>query len=101
MTPAEQLRAARALISNPDNWTQGKFARDWTGKETTPSATDAFCWCAVGALEKVGSNAEPFKALRWSLPTGCRSISSFNDSHHHAEVLALFDKAIAELEAVQ
>jgi len=97
MTPLETLKAARHLISDPAKWTQGTIARDWTGKQTTADSIDAFCWCAVGALEKVGSNAGPFRALRWAMPSGYRSIVSFNDSHTHAEVLALFDKAIGTL----
>jgi hypothetical protein len=98
MTALDKLRAARDLISDPERWTQGTIARDWTGKQTTADAVDAFCWCAIGALEKVASNAQPFRALRWAMPSGYRSIVSFNDTHTHAEVLALFDKAIAELE---
>jgi hypothetical protein len=97
MTALDKLRAARALISDPAKWTQGTIARDWTGKQTTADSIDAFCWCAIGALEKVASNAEPFKLLKWSMPSGYRSIVSFNDSHTHDEVLALFDKTIAKL----
>jgi hypothetical protein len=97
MSAVDQLRAARALISDPAKWTQGTIARDWTGKGTTADAVDAFCWCAVGALEKVASNAQPFRALKWAMPSGYRSIVSFNDTHTHAEVLALFDKAIGTL----
>jgi hypothetical protein len=103
MTPLETLKAARALITDPAKWTQGAQARDKRGQPFSTHNDNAVCWCALGAIEKV---ADPYseeayeaaKKLRSISPNG--TVSDFNDTHTHVEVLALFDAAIAELEGV-
>jgi hypothetical protein len=81
----EVLQKARALIEKPENWTQGEF-------KTTDGR-----FCSVGALNEAcpGCNDvwerayDPLQSV-----AGGGSVSAFNDTHTHAEVLAAFDKAI-------
>jgi hypothetical protein len=101
MTPLETLKAARQLISDPAKWTQGAQSRDKLGHPYAFDTDKAVCWCALGAIERVAGR---YSSERFEASTKLRSISpkglviDFNDTHTHAEVLALFDAAIAELE---
>jgi hypothetical protein len=104
MTPLETLKAARQLITDPAKWTQGEFARDVDGSASFALSERAHCYCALGALEKVIGRPDYTDAYDklWRV---CRTkfgtdVAAFNDTHTHAEVLALFDAAIAELEGV-
>ena len=40
----------RELLSSPDSWTQGVFARDQNGKSVCPDDPSATCWCLMGAI---------------------------------------------------
>ncbi len=105
MTPLETLKAARDLISDPAKWTQGELARDADGEQVPPLDDNATCWCSIGAMRKVcGPKANfydgAFRRLYFKVPSK-GAVSEFNDTHTHAEVLALFDAAIAGLEGVQ
>lgn len=44
------LREARALLADPDRWTQHVFARDAHGEPTDPEGRHACCWCLRGAV---------------------------------------------------
>lgn len=108
MTPLEQLKAARELISDHDRWTKGESARNAEGRRVDADDAAAVCWCAEGALQKFqgleiwGSGA--YQALRKAGQSSSAarpfSVWSFNDriATSHADVLALYDKAIAGLE---
>lgn len=103
MTPLETLKAARDLISDPSCWTQGDFARNTDGQSVDPNNKEAMCFCAFGAIQRITENPLMSDADRL-LESICNerfslSVGDFNDTHTHAEVLALFDAAIAELEA--
>ena len=115
MTPLETLKAARDLISDPARWTKVRLAKDANNKTVNVYDPNAFCFCAMGALLSVSKLeashwviAQASDALNSNLPAEfiraynheyC-SFTDFNDTHTHAEVLALFDAAIAELEGV-
>ena len=101
MTPLETLKAARQLISDPAKWTQGWFARNALGELVDVDSSSAVCFCSIGALCRVESAAysEAKRTLERNISDGL-SLGWFNDTHTHAEVLALFDAAIAELEGV-
>jgi hypothetical protein len=104
MTPLKTLKAARQLISDPAKWTQGEVARDKSGKGLDHALSGgAVCWCSLGAIRKVVENYDDFdEAYDILRDKGkIKQIANFNDTHTHAEVLALFDAAIAELEGVQ
>jgi hypothetical protein len=87
------LIAARKLIEKPENWGQGKF-----------ESAGAYCaWGALmfGSRQLAISNPqndgyeEAYRAIRDITPY--RNLPAFNDRWNttHADVLALFDKAIA------
>ncbi len=105
MTPLETLKAARQLISDPAKWTQGELARDADGNETNPNYDSATCFCAHGAIQYFTKDETLSEADRLLIAV-CSDehdcyVEEFNDTHTHAEVLALFDAAIAELEGVR
>jgi len=106
MTALDVLKAARKRIDKPENWLQGEFARTADGylceSSTDPTAAK---WCMLGACNASGYDAtELGRQVRRLLVdvTGVLSLTVFNDSHTHAEVLAVLDKAItlAEKETV-
>jgi hypothetical protein len=95
------LKRARARIADPEHWTQGEEARDAAGRPTDEGGPDAVRRCAFAAIwveEKPGELPEgnrPWEVLQALAAPQC--LSTFNDTHSHAEVLALFDRAIALL----
>ena len=99
-TPLEILKAARGLIQDPKSWTQGYMARSSTGRPTGFCDTDAFSWCATGAVCFVSKDALRTRAVAIAALSAEMDdqIGDFNDSHFHNEVLAAFDRAIASLE---
>ena len=89
-TPLAILQAARELLSDPERWCQGNFV-------TLDAQRQPVAWCAAGALYHVdrydGRLAE-LASERFRLAAGAVTISGFNDSHSHEDVLRVFDKAI-------
>jgi hypothetical protein len=86
----EDLKATKALIANEADW--GKGAYEWNG-----------CLCTVGALRralKVNAidvvQTSAYQALRAALG-GELPLVTFNDrdTTTHADIMALFDRAIA------
>jgi hypothetical protein len=100
----DMLTMAKAKIISPSSWTTGVQARDADGNEVMPhwngsvkSKPAAVAWSAAGAvMSLIGREYLPaFEALaKAAANEGCPGIDSYNDAHEHAEVLALFDKAI-------
>jgi hypothetical protein len=88
LTARDVLVAARKLIEKPENWVQGVYR---------VSCEYGMAYCADGALNAVspGNPEGAYTALKAAMksPVG---VVYFNDHHTHAEVLAAFDKAIAE-----
>lgn len=103
MTASEVLRKARALIDKPESWTQGAYARTADGKDLPPKDEQACAWCILGAVHQVadggGVSVDAIETLVKALPTATAHLPNFNDTHTHAEVLSLFDRAIAAAEA--
>jgi len=105
ITTAEILTAARSLISKPENWTQGEYARDSSGERVSEHDQDAVCFCTIGALLKaehalniyISAFARNHPSINYLKTFLNGSVADYNDSSTHAEVLELFDKAIAEL----
>jgi len=98
------LRDARALIEDPARWTTGRYARDQDDYAVPTDSSDACKFCAIGAISRVAdlSPREAEDALEMVLRRQLAKdawISQFNDANPHAEVLALFDRAIAAEEA--
>lgn len=92
----ELLIAGRAVIANPEHWTQRWFSRAKDGTQVFPDSPKAHCFCSVGALGKVTpSIALRGEAHRLLSQVAGMSIVRFNDEHTHAEVLEVWDRAIA------
>lgn len=101
MTAADILREGRKLIENPENWVQGSFGQTKGGNRCYAVDPRANCWCAVGAISKVGEEvAEDEWQLAWvaldnASPCGCSIRFNDHAKTTHADVLAMFDRAIA------
>jgi hypothetical protein len=103
-TTLEILKEARALLAQPGAWTKGAYARDVEGTYVSPDNPAAVCFCAVGAIHHAGGggNVLASQALKLELPKRYSDITHANDSYKTVKpVLALFDRAIAHLEAAQ
>ena len=97
MTASEVLRNARALIEKPENWTRYLYARDAKGNNAVPQSEEACAWCALGAITRVGGYEKAAPVLKRLVRDA--DVPHFNDTKSHAEVLDLFDRAIAAAEA--
>jgi hypothetical protein len=94
MNTREILIAGRALIADPEHWTQGAIARNLENRSINSDRADACKFCSIGALNKCSTNknSAPIIALMVTMEG---NVSCFNDTHTHAEVLAAWDRAIA------
>jgi hypothetical protein len=103
MTPLETLQKAREHLSDPKNWNQdGHYFR---GMDRSTR-----CCCALGAI--IVDDLRPVlhwqaphvravaEALVSALPPDQTSVVVFNDAPTttHADILALYDRAIASVE---
>jgi hypothetical protein len=110
-TVKQVLIEARGLVEK--GWCQGTFARTASGEEAHSISPDAHSHCALGAVRAVTLPAFPFiearvaarEALASFLPPAedqdaQDQIVVFNDAPERtqADVLALFDRAIAAAE---
>jgi len=115
------LRRARGLITEPEHWTKNAFARDAKADVVAVGNEAATCFCSVGAIERAKMDEnEPysthllaFEVAASMAPIDWRDVHrggplplswlmSYNDdtARKHAEVLEVFDKAIARLESL-
>lgn len=90
MTIKSDLIAARKLIEKEENWCQGYSKR--------AASNGGYAYCAAGAISSAtapsyAGNTAAYNHI-WPYNSG-GVLSGFNDTHTHAEVLALFDRAIA------
>lgn len=100
--PSEILIAAKAVISDPENWTIGFIARDVNGNPAGAKQSNAVCWCSVGAYYKVVADIDTetnasiaFNCLvRAAESFAFDSVAGMNDSNNHATVMSVWDKAI-------
>lgn len=103
----QDLTAARALIDTPAKWTQEVLARDANGYKTSYTAADATCFCSMGAFVRIIADQpkayerdkEAFSALDAAAQRATgdsdMNIITYNDTHTYAEVIAVWDNAIA------
>lgn len=100
-TVKDQLIAARAFIDTPDKWTKNALSKDASGRNTRYPGGPAVCFCTLGALRQVNNNFNREMTLMGKLAAHVPGDSfdpvGYNDDFEttHADVLALFDKAIA------
>lgn len=107
---ATELKAAKQLIVNPENWQQGYYGgneqtrhiptQDWKTAKPT-------CFCSLGALIQIqheaGTFTSSFKTItgdtaKFLDPFFGGDTADFNDNHSHAEVLDAWDAAIEAAE---
>jgi hypothetical protein len=100
MTIVETLKAARARIAA--GWTKHTYFRHWTGLRTGCS------YCAIGAVHNLTSSDRDTRlalgVLMRSLPArDPDELVRFNDAPgtKKADILALYDRAIAHAQVVQ
>lgn len=97
------LQAIRDLLADPQRWTQGHCGRTAEGTPITVPSPKATCFCLMGAIfqtqgcETGGKVNEIEDHLNESPLLDGVSYIRFNDTHTHAEVLALLDERIAAL----
>lgn len=94
------LEHARALIAEPERWTQGALARDGDGEELGDAQDpDAACWCLAGALHHAGYGRATSLLVHRVLSTLDKPVDivTWNDApeRSHAQVLLLLDECIA------
>lgn len=104
----DDLERVYALIEAPERWCQNTDARDAEGDAVGDTSARAVSWCLLGAFHKIGIpdnwrahtellmpdldiDADLERANRDGTAAG---VSYFNDTHTHAEVLALLRQAI-------
>jgi hypothetical protein len=101
MKASQLLIQAKALIADPEHWTQGVYARvSKDGEGVSSNIPEATCFCSLGALHRLTKDPSTFKsygtAKRYlSKAMGHQSVGGFNDTHPHAEVMMAWDDAIA------
>ena len=97
MNYLEILEKCRAVIADPDKWTQGVGARDCHGQAVHPSSPDAVRWCAAGVIQTLAllSGHEWARLLRKLSAGWDRMVVEVNDELGHEAVLVMYDRAIA------
>lgn len=117
----DDLKATRALISEPERWSKGASAKDVNGWPVATLSSTAKTFCLDGAchLSTVGQSGRLFasstssffqrymdiqQALQAQIPSlsaGYIDYWTWNDrpSTRHEDVLAVLDRAIAAEEA--
>lgn len=93
MSVKEILIKAKELINTPEKWMQEDYHND-----------DKTCFCTIGAVAHVSGvcNGSAVKCpatdyLRNAVESELKqfdTVAVYNDTHTHADVMAMFDKAI-------
>jgi hypothetical protein len=103
---AANLRAAKALIDTPAKWTQSVLARDSMARQVGIEDRNATCFCSMGALLRHCRDKELPGEARKTISEALDNVAEltagddstniviYNDEHTHAEVMAVWDKAI-------
>jgi len=94
------LRQIRDLLADPKRWTQEYCGRTASGDPITVPSPEATCFCLMGAIFQTqgcetGRTVNKLEDhLNESPLLEGVSYVRFNDTHTHAEVLALLDERI-------
>lgn len=105
MKNSELLRQAKQLIATKDTFTTGYDARMANGAPTYAQSPSAVCFCAMGTLKRVTTNAQRESDIRDYLAVGLGlkirhapndvTIPQINDSYGGFELIHYgFDVAI-------
>jgi len=89
-TPLQALVAARVLIEQPENWTRRVWGEN--GKHCMLAALSRSASTEAGVWE----TALDFLQDATGVQGTENGLTSWNDTHTHAEVLAAYDAAIAK-----
>lgn len=105
-TLLQTLRDTRAIIADPEHWTQGQYAVDQSGHYAPLHSGAAHAFCLLGAFARAEGRADDspasdnlielyrrFRLGRVSSP------AIFNDTSTHDQVLAKLDEIIVKLES--
>jgi hypothetical protein len=88
---------AYQLLADESKWCVKAFAKDKRGRCVNWDSNEAVRWCMVGAFNKIygmGLTSKRKMVVRKVLKLiGDTCLSEFNDTHTHAEVLAVLHKA--------
>jgi hypothetical protein len=97
VTTKELLECARDRIKDPERWTRGAMAVNYSAQTTEPTAPGAVRWCAAGAILACGANPTEYYEARSALckGSGISSVVLLNDHDGHAAVMEMYDAAIA------
>lgn len=87
----DDLERVYALIEDPERWAKGFYAYNAQGAECDEHSASAVKWCLDGAFNKCGLDSVYSEQV---LHLQCGQTPTFNDTHTHAEVLALLRAAI-------
>lgn len=111
MTPIELAKKARDLIADPKHWTKNAFAKDRLGFAVETESAKAVRFCSIGAVSRATfeldsrysyPNIDIVKTVKDALHDNMgNAVIKFNDNHTHEEVLAAWDRAIEQLEAMK
>lgn len=102
MNNKEILISARTLIINPKNWMTGTHATNKDGDYACfPSDPEAACFCAFGALDRLGRTDLYYSHLENAAEVlyGTRDVARHvNDHLGHEAVIKMYDFAIDHCE---
>ena len=100
------MKEVLELLRDPKHWTRWELARNAKGETVDALHEDASQWCLAGALHKCGVVGETnkdeaeFREFVESKPRGGlnmgHSITLFNDTHTHPEVIALIEEYLED-----
>jgi hypothetical protein len=107
MNTLEKLVAARSLIAHPDNWCRGI--------RKTENGKGGLAYCAYGALDAVTRTNHNIgddlpMLLLAALPSdyepsfykmGAGPVADYNNNKTHADILAVFDRAIERQRTIE
>ena len=104
----DNLVAARALIADPLRWTQASYARNAHGDQAAIGSDEACQWCGLGAIYRQSDRFSDGGRDHWvpgleeltaagiaeSKDPYFQRIDVINDTHGHAAVMRVYDRAI-------
>lgn len=94
------LVCVRELLSDPEHWTKGSYARNAKGLSVYSDSHDAQSFCLIGAASRCSTDHGVTGAVILRMQRACPIpiLSRFNDDPRttHADVLAVIDRAIEE-----
>jgi len=98
MKVSELLKQAKSLIEDEERWCPGPYVRDKVGFFCSLNSTEAYSFSSANALWKLddGWSYEEVVFLFYGI-TGT-SISEFENSCSHSELMQVWDAAIQKAE---